>query len=89
MEKKELKMNDYELTFETDQKLIEQIEKEIYQFNFSKIGEYKYEPLSINVRDQDQKIIGSLAGSTGLNWLYIDILWITKELRGSGKKKSL
>jgi ribosomal protein S18 acetylase RimI-like enzyme len=77
-------MDDFELTFETGKDLIKQIEKEIYQFNFSQIGKYKYEPLSICARDKNNKIIGSLIGTIGLNWLYIDMLWVAKKFRGSG-----
>jgi len=77
-------MNDIELTFETDRRLIEQIEKEIFRFNFSRIGTYGYEPLSVTARDQNHNVIGSLIGTVGLNWLYIDILWVTEELRGTG-----
>lgn len=77
-------MNRYEVSLEVDPNLKERITEKLCRFNISQIGEYDYCPLNLTVRGEDQKIIGSLIGHTGLDWLYIDILWVDEERRRSG-----
>lgn len=74
----------FEMGSEPDVDLLNQITGNLLKFNYSKIGNYHYEDLSIVVRKSDKNLAGGLLGRTGLGWLYIDILWISDPFRGSG-----
>lgn len=41
-------------------------------------------PIEVVAKDQDGKIIGGVTGSMLWHWLFVDILWVDKSLRGSG-----
>jgi GNAT superfamily N-acetyltransferase len=43
-----------------------------------------FEPLTWFVRDAQGAIIGGLLGGIIWQWLYVDILWLSDELRGQG-----
>ncbi|MBD2777173.1 hypothetical protein [Iningainema tapete] len=42
------------------------LQQKISEYNFSKVGQYKYEPLTIFLRDQDNQIVGGIDGIIGL-----------------------
>ncbi|GAB6145961.1 GNAT family N-acetyltransferase [Desulfocicer niacini] len=77
-------MDSYQIHFNSDPKLSEQLNKKIHWFNSSKIGKYDYHPLSITAMDNDDNIIGSIIGQTGLDWLYIEVLWVDERNRKTG-----
>jgi GNAT superfamily N-acetyltransferase len=43
-----------------------------------------FQPLTLFVRDAHGAVIGGLLGGTIWHWLYVDILWLSDELRGEG-----
>lgn len=43
-----------------------------------------FDPLTLFVRDAHGTIVGGLLGGTIWSWLYVDILWLSDELRGQG-----
>jgi len=45
---------------------------------------YQEEKIQILRRDERGAIVAGLTGKTFWNWLYIDILWVAKALRGQG-----
>ena len=46
-------------------------------------------PVCVFLRDENQKLIGGLLGTTRWNTLHIDYLWIDEQFRGSGYGKML
>ena len=60
------------------------IDEQISEYNYSKVGKYEYEKLILCIRDQQNRIIGGLSGHTGLDWLYIHLLWVDEPHRGFG-----
>lgn len=45
---------------------------------------YEETPLSIIQRDDDDKPVAGLTAHIVWNWLYVDMLWVSEELRGQG-----
>ena len=43
-----------------------------------------YQPVTLFVRDAQGTIVGGLLGGTCWNWLYVEILWLSEEIRGHG-----
>lgn len=43
-----------------------------------------FQALTLFVRDAQDTIVGGLLGGTIWSWLYVDILWLSDELRGQG-----
>lgn len=41
-------------------------------------------PLCVFVRDAEGTVLGGLTGYTQWDWLYVDVLWLSDALRGSG-----
>lgn len=52
------------------------------RFNVAHVGETKWVPFSIFIRDADNTIVGGLVGGTYWGWLYVELLWISEEVRG-------
>jgi GNAT superfamily N-acetyltransferase len=43
-----------------------------------------YHPLTLFIRNQQGIIVGGLLGGTGWSWLYVEILWLSEEIRAHG-----
>ena len=43
-----------------------------------------FQSLTLFVRDAHGTVVGGLLGGTIWHWLYVDILWLSDELRGQG-----
>ena len=43
-----------------------------------------YHPVTFFVRNAQGTIVGGLLGGTFWHWLYVDILWVSEELRAHG-----
>lgn len=55
------------------------------EFNFRQAGYDDQRPLAILVRDPDTgEVVGGLTGRTSLGLLFVDLLYLPPELRGSG-----
>ena len=50
---------------------------------------YKETELSIVRRNEAGEIVAGLTGKTFWNWLYVDLLWVDKSLRGLGTGSAL
>ncbi|MGB5987778.1 MAG: GNAT family N-acetyltransferase [Desulfobacterales bacterium] len=72
------------LSAEADPKAVAELEQKILRHNQARIGAYRYTPLVITARDPSGGLGGVLQGHTGLEWLYIELLWIVEDLRRQG-----
>lgn len=65
-----------------DQKLIDFLDKKIDDFNWANWEVKERIPLAIQIKnDQDEVIAGAAARTFG-DWLLLDTLWVSDELRG-------
>lgn len=53
-------------------------------FNAARVGDDQHQMLNLLVRDDQGQVIAGLLGDTYWGWLYIAILWLPENLRGSG-----
>jgi hypothetical protein len=53
------------------------------QYNLERAALTPFEPITIFVRDADNKLVGGFLGGTFWGWLHIDILWLADEV-GAG-----
>lgn len=58
-------------------------------YNAQKTGFIDERPLQLAARDENNQLLGGLTGSTGLQWLYIHVLWIEEPHRHQGIGASL
>lgn len=60
------------------------IQRGLHTFNQEMGGPYEREPVTVLARDADEVVKGGLLGLTYWNWLFIDWLWLAREVRGQG-----
>ncbi|MFL1460988.1 GNAT family N-acetyltransferase [Roseococcus sp. DSY-14] len=60
------------------------IQRGLHQFNQEMGGPYDREPVTVLARDEEEVVKGGLLGLTYWNWLFIDWLWLSREVRGQG-----
>jgi GNAT superfamily N-acetyltransferase len=60
------------------------IQRGLHAFNQEMGGPYDREPVTLLVRDAAGRTVGGLLGLTFWGWLFIDWLWLSRELRGQG-----
>jgi N-acetylglutamate synthase-like GNAT family acetyltransferase len=75
----------YKLTIESElsNENLKIIEEGLRQFDLSKKLEENI-PISILLKNEDNKVIGGLQGNHNSNWLYINALWVDSLHRGKG-----
>jgi len=56
----------------------------ISTYNTEQAGDDNYQHLCFALHGPDQEIVGGVIAATYWDWLYIDLLWVKKELRGRG-----
>jgi ribosomal protein S18 acetylase RimI-like enzyme len=61
----------------------------LQDYNTRHAGDTNFKRLCFALYSPDGTIEGGLFGSTYWDWLYIDLLWVKDELRGSGHGQSL
>jgi len=61
----------------------------ITDYNTQQAGDDQGKNLCFVLRSSDQKIVGGVIGATYWDWLYINLMWITEELRGRGYGQQL
>ncbi|KRW63883.1 GCN5 family acetyltransferase [Aeromonas allosaccharophila] len=54
------------------------------QFNFKKMGEERSQPLMVIIRNDNDEIVGGIAGRTIYHQLLIEVLWVHDDKRGQG-----
>ena len=62
----------------------EAIVKGIVQFNTGAVGPSGGRPLAVLIRNAEGVTIGGLWGRTGYEWLFVQLLVVPEELRGTG-----
>ncbi|WP_207537076.1 GNAT family N-acetyltransferase [Sabulicella rubraurantiaca] len=60
------------------------IQRGLHTFNQEMGGPYDREPVTVLARDENEVVKGGLLGLTYWNWLFIDWLWLSREVRGQG-----
>lgn len=60
------------------------IQRGLHQFNQEMGGPYDREPVTVLARDEEEVVKGGLLGLTYWNWLFIDWLWLSPQVRGQG-----
>jgi GNAT superfamily N-acetyltransferase len=76
----------YQISFEADARAedIEILIDGLKSFNHTKIADRHREQLTFFLRDAAGSIVGGVHGNSGWGWLYINILWVSETVRGSG-----
>jgi GNAT superfamily N-acetyltransferase len=74
---------------ELDQPAWEIIGGGLTAFNQQQAGDDHGENLCYVLKDTDGEIVGGVIGATYWDWLYINLMWISEDLRGRGYGKEL
>ena len=56
----------------------------VRRYNEQQAGANGYRRLCFFLHAPDGTVVGGLLGATYWNWFYIDLLWVTDDLRGQG-----
>lgn len=48
-----------------------------------------FQPLAVLARDPEHRLVAGAAGHVNWNWLQINLVWVSQELRGSGLGRRL
>ena len=68
----------------TDSKKTQELGNLIRAYNRSKREPSKSEPLNIYVEDEQGNLLAGMAAETFGNWLEIEYLYVSEDLRGQG-----
>lgn len=68
----------------TDSKKIQELGNLIRSYNQSKREPSKSEPLNIYVEDEQGNLLAGMSDETFGNWLEIEYLYVSEDLRGQG-----
>jgi len=60
------------------------IQRGLHAFNQEMGGPYDRDPVTVLARDAAGAVRGGLLGLTYWNWLFIDWLWLARDMRGQG-----
>jgi GNAT superfamily N-acetyltransferase len=60
------------------------IQRGLHAYNQEMGGPYDREPVTVLARDAQGEVKGGLLGLTYWNWLFIDWLWLARDMRGQG-----
>ncbi len=66
----------------------EQVVRSLVEYNDTQTEPQNYQALDVVARWEGQPV-GGLLGYTNWEWLFVKILWVTQELRGSGVGRQL
>ncbi len=78
--------NDFEIVEDAFPELdaVAAIQRGLHTFNQEMGGPYDREPVTLLARAADGTARGGLLGLTFWGWLFVDWLWLSRELRGKG-----
>ena len=65
-----------------EQELIDYLDKKISEFNWSNWEVNERLPLAAQIKNSAGEVIAGAAARTFGNWLLLDTLWVSEELRG-------
>lgn len=65
-----------------DTQLIDYLDKQIADFNWSNWEVQERKPLAVQIKNEHGEVIAGAAGRTFGNWLQLSTLWVSEELRG-------
>lgn len=63
---------------------IHEIQNKLIEYNRSQTGIDDYQPIVLNIKDDNNQLVGGLTGHIYLGWLYINLLWVAEEIRSGG-----
>ena len=72
------------LTDVADEDLRKLIIAPLVEYNAAQAGPSQSTPLVITIRDAENAVVGGLWGSSGYDWLFIQLLVVPSALRGTG-----
>jgi GNAT superfamily N-acetyltransferase len=64
------------------QALIDLLDKKIADFNWANWEVAERKPLAVSIKDDAGEVIAGAAGRTFGNWLLLNTLWVSEQLRG-------
>jgi GNAT superfamily N-acetyltransferase len=66
------------------------IGRRLRHFNYGVVGEYpEVQPVRLNARTHDGRVVGGLRGFVFLYWLRVEVLFVDEDSRGTGIGSSL
>ncbi|MEW6997413.1 GNAT family N-acetyltransferase [Colwelliaceae bacterium BS250] len=71
-----------EVLQEPEQQLLDYLDKKIADFNWANWEVTERTPLAVQIKNDNGEVIAGAAGRTFGDWLLIDTLWVSDELRG-------
>ena len=73
-----------ELTSQPAPEAVQEIWKGLRGYNLLHVHPPYHTPLVVTLQDGVGNILGGLQGGTSWNWLHVDELWLSEDLRGQG-----
>lgn len=73
---------EFRITDEIEEKDKESIFQGVLKYNLERIEDKNPKDLGVYLEDETGKKLGGLIGDTHGNWLFINFLWVSEELRG-------
>jgi GNAT superfamily N-acetyltransferase len=76
----------YIISFQEDPQTeaIEAIRSNLVTFNRLQVGRDNYKPFLFTINNATEETIGGIVGEAYLGWLYIELLWVSEEIRNFG-----
>ncbi|MGY8769167.1 MAG: GNAT family N-acetyltransferase [Pirellulales bacterium] len=77
----------YEITFNEDSSAddLQALQDSYQAFTEAQIGKDDRREIAFFIKDGQGSVLGGVKGSYGnLGWLWVDVLWVSEELRGKG-----
>jgi len=65
------------------------IGQNLHNYNIHQAGDNNFQRLCFIVQAADKSIVGGVLGEIHWDWLYIDLMWVSEELRGCGHGQRL
>ncbi|CAJ1848992.1 Acetyltransferase [Aeromonas jandaei] len=73
-----------EIYNESQEEIFSVLVDNLRQFNFKRMGEERSQPLMVIIRNDNDEIVGGIAGRTIYHQLLIEVLWVHNDKRGQG-----
>ncbi|BBM03535.1 N-acetyltransferase [Microbulbifer sp. GL-2] len=73
---------DFEILENPEQELIDFLDKKIDEFNWENWEVKERRPLAVQLKNKFGEVIAGAAARSFGDWLLLDTLWVSKELRG-------